>query len=99
MSSCKRLKCPQQLSRWGRSVSTPQGSEDKGKKGMELLNLAGFEQCGISPQMVVLTCSPSMEEVDTGGSGIHGHSQLHSRFEDSLGNMRAYLKRKKEQLP
>ena len=36
----------------------------------------------------VHTCNPSIREVDTGGSEVQGHSQLHSEFKVSLGYMK-----------
>ena len=36
----------------------------------------------------VHTCNRSIRDVDIGGSGVQGHSQLHSEFKVSLGYMK-----------
>lgn len=42
--------------------------------------------------MVVHTCHPSAQEVEVGGSGVQGHSQLHSEFKAILGHMKSSQK-------
>lgn len=43
--------------------------------------------------VVMNTCQPSAQEVEAGGSGIHGHPHLYSELKGSLGYMRPYLKK------
>lgn len=47
--------------------------------------------------MVVLTCNPSIQRVETGRSEVQGHLELHHNFFKSLGYMTTcLLKMKKE---
>ena len=41
---------------------------------------------------VAQACDPHTQEVEAGGSGVQGHSQLHSEFQKSLGHMKSCLK-------
>lgn len=43
--------------------------------------------------LVAYACSPSTQEVDAGGLGVHGHPWLHSKLEASLGHMRPIPKK------
>lgn len=47
------------------------------------------------PSMGVLACNPMTLEVESGGSGVQGHPQLHEEIEASLGYMSPCLKSKK----
>lgn len=38
--------------------------------------------------MATYTCSPSSQEVKTGGSEVQSHAQLHKKFEANLGSIR-----------
>lgn len=42
--------------------------------------------------MVMQACNHSAWMIDTGGSGVQGHSQQHSKFKASLGYIRPCLK-------
>lgn len=47
--------------------------------------------------MVTHACHPNTWEVEAGGSGVEGHSQLSNEFEASLGSMRPCLKTDRQQ--
>ena len=42
------------------------------------------------PDVVVHTCNPrALEVVEAGGSEVQGHTQLHRKFEATMGYMRS----------